>query len=153
MSQITYLSEKTAKKRVQFYNNTGASVTLQSGYALCYDHAQTDKTQAYRVVRPATLNLKYFAGVVCPEESGKVVASGAYANVDIYIPTKYGQVVEIWSSEDHSANTAVLEITDATFVLLEGATNAVARTVQLANRSGTNGTLLARLYGLSDPLA
>jgi len=152
MSQVTYLSEKTAKKRVEFYNGTGASVTLQGGYALCYDHSQTDKTQAYRVVQPATLNLKYFAGVVCAEEAGKVVADGDTIVIDIYIPTKYGQVVPVWNTEDHSANTAVLEITDGAFELLEGATNPVCRTVALTDRT-TPGTILSRLYGLSDPLA
>jgi len=153
MSQVTYLSEKTAKKKVIYYNNTGSSVTLQGGYAMCYDHAQTDKTQAYRVVQPATDNFMYFAGAVCSEYAGLVVANGGTAQIEIYIPTKYGQVVPLWSSEDHSSDTALLEITDGSFVFLEGTTNKVARTVQLANRSTTNGTLLARLYGLSDPLA
>ena len=152
MSQITYLSEKIAKKRVQFYNGTGASVTLMGGWALCYDHAQTDLTQAYRVVRPATLNLKYFAGIIVPEEAGKVVADGATIMIDIYIPTKYGQCVDVWSSENHSANTAVLEIVDASFIPVEGATNPICRTVELTDRT-TPGVILSRLYGLSDPLA
>lgn len=153
MSQVTYKSEKTAKKKVIFTNNTGASVTLRGGYALCYDHSETDITQAYDVVRPATANLKYFAGVICEEYDDRVVANGATLQLEIYIPTKYGQIVPVWSNEDHSANTAVLEITDGSFVLIEGATNPVCRTVETENRGTTNGTLLARLYGLSDPLA
>ena len=153
MSQITYTSEKVAKKKVIFTNNTGASVTLRQGYALCYDHSESDITQAYDVVQPATLNLKYFAGVVTEAYDGKVVANGYTCNIEIYVPTKYGQVVPVWITEDHSGGTALLEVTDGSFALTEGATNKVARTVQLVNRGTTNGTCLARLYGLSDPLA
>lgn len=153
MSQVTYNSEKVAKKKVRFTNDTGASVTLRVGYALCYDHAEVTIAQAYDVVRPATLNLKYFAGFLCEEYDGIVVADGAVVSVEIYIPTKYGQVVPVWSTEDHSANTALLEIVDASFIAVEGTTNKVCRTVQLAKRDVTNGVLLARVYGLSDPLA
>ena len=153
MSQVVYKSEKLAKKKVLFYNDTGASVTLYGGYAVCYKHDETDITQAYTVVRPATANFKYFAGVIAVEWAGFVVADSVTIQIEILIPTKYGQIVEIWSNEDHSVNTALLEITNDSFVLVEGTTNKVCRTVQLAKRDVTNGTLLARLYGLSDPLA
>lgn len=153
MSQVTYQNEKTAKKKVLFYNGTGAEVTLRGGYAVCYDYDATDITQAYTVEQPATANLMWFAGVVTEEYDGVVVANGASRQIEIYIPTKYGQIVPVWSTEDHSANIALMEHTDGSFALTEGTTNKVAKTVQLANRGTTNGTLLARLYGLSDPLA
>ncbi len=152
-NQITYNSEKVAKKKVVFTNDTGSAVTLRGGWALCYDYSQTDISQAYLVVRPATNNLLWFAGVITEEYDGRVVANGAISNIEIYIPTKYGQVVPIFSSEDHSSNIALMEHVDGSFILVEGSTNKVAKTVQLANRNTTNGTLLARLYGLSDPLA
>lgn len=152
MSQVTYLSEKTAKKKVLYYNDTGGSVTLQGGYAMCYDYTQVDKTQAYRVVRPATLAFKYFAGVVCPEYAGTVVADGKTVQIEIYIPTKYGQVVPVWNNENLSGAVALLEITNDSFILVEGATTKVCRTVQKVDRT-TPGIALARLYGLSDPLA
>ncbi|MCP4598513.1 hypothetical protein [Neptuniibacter sp.] len=152
-NQITYNSEKIAKKKVVLTNNTGASLTIRGGYAVCYDQSQTDISQAYSVLRPATANLGYFAGVITEEYDGKIVANGATINIEIYIPTKYGQVVPVWISEDHSANVALLEPTNGTFVLLEGSTTKVAQTVGQDNRSVTNGTTLARLYGISDPLA
>ncbi len=152
-NQITYNSEKIAKKKVVFTNDTGSSLVLRGGYALCYDHSQTTIAQAYKVLRPATANLQYFAGVVTEEYDGKVVANGATLNIEIYIPTKYGQVVPVWISEDHSANVALLDITDGTFVLLEGSTVTVAKTVGEDNRGTTNGVTLARLYGISDPVA
>jgi hypothetical protein len=152
-NQITYKSEKVAKKKVVFTNNTGASVTLRGGWAMCYDSTETDLAQAYDVIRPATANLSYFAGVVTEEYDGRTVANGATSNIEIYIPTKYGQVVPVFSSENHSANIALLEPVNGSFIMTEGTTNKVCKTVQLADRSSTNGTLLARLYGLSDPLA
>lgn len=153
MSQTVYDSEKVAKKKVKFYNGTGASVTLRGGYAVCYDYDASTIAQAYTVERPSTNALKYFAGVITEEYDGKIVANGDTLQVEIYIPTKYGQIVNVWITEDHSANTALLEPTNGSFALTEGTTNKVARTVGLDNRGTTNGVTLARLYGLSDPLA
>ena len=153
MSQVTYKSEKLAKKKVTFTNDTGAAVTLRGGWVLCYDYTQSTIAQAYLVVRPASANLAWFAGVITEEYDGRVVANGAIANIEIYIPTKYGQVVPVFSSEDHSSNIALLEPVDGSFIAVEGSTTKVCKTVQLANRGTTNGTLLSRLYGISDPLA
>lgn len=153
MSQVSYKNEKVAKKKVLFYNDTGAAVVLRGGWALCYDYSQTDLTQAYLVVRPATNNLLWYAGQITEEYDGFSVADGATRAVEIYIPTKYGQVVPVFISENHSANMALLEITDGSFILTEGTSKKVARTVQRVNRSSVNGTCLSRLYGLSDPLA
>lgn len=153
MSQVVYNSEKTEKKKVIFSNDTGASVTLRSGYAVCYDYALATIAQAYTVKKPATANLKWFAGAICEEYDGVVVTNGSTAKIEIYIPTQYGQVIPVWITEDHSANIAKLEPTNGSFALTEGTTNKVALTVQLVNRSSTNGTCLSRLYGLSDPLA
>lgn len=154
MSQISYNNEKVAKKKVLLYNNTGSELVIRGGYAVCYDHSQTDLTQAYRVVKPETNNLLWFAGVIIEECDGFKVAAGASRAVTIYIPTKYGQIVPVWINEDHSANIALLELVTDSWALTEGATAAkVARSVQLVNRSVINGTCLARLYGHSDPLA
>ena len=154
MSQISYKSEKLAKKKVNFYNDTGAAVTLRGGYALCYAYDATDISQSYMVERPATNNLLWFAGIVCEGHDGVVVAAGATRAIEIYIPTKYGQIISVWITEDHSANIAILEISDGSFALTEGATAArVAKSVQLVKRDVTNGTCLARLYGIPDPLA
>lgn len=153
MSQVTYNSEKIAKKKVVFYNDTGGSVTLRGGYALSYDYSQTDLTQAYRVVRPASANFLWFAGALTEEYDSKVVANGATLNVEIYVPTKYGQVVPVWITENHSANMALLEITDDSFAFTEGSSQKVVRTVGRDDRGTINGVTLARLYGLTDPLA
>lgn len=154
MSQISYKSEKLAKKKVLLYNDTGAAIVIRGGWAVCYAYDATDISQSYLVERPATANLLWFAGVITEEYDGFGVAAGAYRAVEIYIPTKYGQVVPVFISEDHSANIAILEISDGSFILTEGATAArVAKSVQLVNRSTTNGTCLARLYGIPDPLA
>lgn len=152
MSQVTYKSEKVAKKKVIFTNDTGASVTIQAGWAMCYNYDLATIAQAYSVERPRTNSLHYFAGVVTEEYAGSIVANGGTLQIEIYIPTKYGQIVPVWIDADHSANTALLEITNNSFVLTEGTTNKVARTVQLVDRT-TAGICLARLYGESDPLA
>ena len=154
MSQISYQSEKVAKKKVLLYNNTGADLVIRGGYAVCYDYDETDITQAYQVTQPETANLLWFAGVITEEYDGMGIANGASRAIEIYIPTKYGQVVPVWITEDHSANIAILEITDGSWALTEGATAArVAKSVQLVNRNTTNGTCLARLHGIPDPLA
>jgi len=153
MSQTTYNSEKVAKKKVRYSNDTGSPVTIRGGYAVCYDYSLATIAQAYTVKKPATDNLLWFAGIVTEEYDGKVVANGETLQIEIYIPTKYGQVVPVWITEDHSANIALLEITDGSFALTEGISRKVAKSVQLVNRNTTNGTCLAHLYGLSDPLA
>lgn len=154
MSQVSYKSEKLAKKKVLLLNNTGADIVLRAGWAVCYDYDETDITQAYQVTRPETANLLWFAGVIVEEFDGFGIANGASRAIEIYIPTKYGQVVPVFISEDHSLNIALLEISDGSFILTEGATTArVAKSVQLVNRSVVNGTCLARLYGIPDPLA
>jgi hypothetical protein len=140
-------------KRVRFYNGTGSAVTLKNGYAVCYDISETDITIATKVVQPATANLKQFAGIIVNLHQPQSVADTKYVTIDIAIPAPHGPVVPVWISEDHSANSALLEVTDGTFVLLEGATTKVALSVQLVNRSVTNGTCLAKLHGVSDPLA
>lgn len=153
MSQISYNSEKLAKKKVLLYNDTSADIVLRGGWAVCYAYDATDISQSYLVERPATNNLLWFAGVITEEFDGFSVADGATRSIEIYVPTTYGQVVPVFISENHSANMALLEHADGSFILVEGTTNKVARSVQLVNRSSVNGTCLARLYGLSDPLA
>jgi len=151
VSQVSYASEKVAKKKVLLYNGTGADIVLRQGWAVCYDHSQTDITQAYRVVRPATLNLSYFAGVITEEYDGFGIASGASRAIEIYVPTKYGQVVTAWVSGDMTA-VQLLEVIDGSFPLVIGATTKVCKTVQSVDRT-TPGPALVRLYGISDPLA
>lgn len=153
MSQISYKSEKLAKKKVLLYNDTGNELTIRGGYAVCYDYSQTDLTQSYRVVKPETNNLLWYAGHITEEYDGFVVVAGASRAVEIYIPTKYGQVVPVWIDADHSANIALLEVVTGSWALVEGTTTKVAKSVQLVDRNTINGTCLARLYGLSDPLA
>lgn len=149
MSQVTYNSEKLEKKKVIFSNGTGAEVTLRGGYALCYDHSLYTIAQSYTVVRPATNNLRYLAGAVTEQYDGTVVANGGTAKIEIYVPTKWGQIVPLWITEDHSANEANLQISDSSFAFTEGSTTPCARTVQQVNRSSTNGTCLSRLFGVS----
>ena len=151
MSQISYQSEKVAKKKVLLYNDTGADVVIRGGYAVCYEYSDTDITQAYKVIRPETSSLKYFAGVITEEYDGMSIADGASKAIEIYIPTKYGQVVPVWVTGDVSA-VQLLEITTGSWALAIGGTTKVCRTVQSVNRT-TPGIALARLYGISDPLA
>jgi len=149
MSITTYKTEKNSKKKVIFSNDTGASVTLRGGYAVCYEHDVYTVAHAYTVIRPATSNLRYFAGSICEQEDGKIVADGKTVQIEIYVPNQWGQVVPVWIAADHSGSSVNLEITAASFVFVEGSTTKVARTVQRVNRNTTNGTCLARLYGVS----
>ena len=151
MSQISYKSEKVAKKKVLLYNNTGVVLVLRGGYAVCYDYSDTDLTQAYKVIQPETNSFNYFAGVITEEYDGMSIAIGASRAIEIYVPTKYGQVVPAWVTGDVSA-VQLLEIITGSWALAIGATTKVCRTVQSVDRT-TPGIALVRLYGLSDPLA
>lgn len=69
---VQYKSEKLNKK-VVYYTGTE---TVSTGYAFCYDRdygtaASADVARAYKVEKPATANLKFFAGVLAEESSGK----------------------------------------------------------------------------------
>jgi len=155
MSQVTYNkeSEKIEKKKVEFYNGTGAEVTLRTGYAFCYDHdygtaSDAEVGRAWRVEQPATANLAYFAGVLAPGYDGETVADGSTKVVEIHVPNTRGQVIKVWTDQNCTINSTVLAPSDGSFAL--GAASDgydVAKVTQTVNRSGTNGTVLARLFG------
>ncbi len=156
MSQVTYKnrSEKTEKKKVEFYNGTGSSVTLHQGYAFCYDQDYGTASDAslyriWRVERPATANLLYFAGVLTEGYDGEIVANGETKVVEIYVPNRRGQGVLVWTEESCTINATYLAPQNGVFALGAASDSyTVALAAQTVDRSVTNGTVLARLFGV-----
>jgi len=149
MSQVTYKSEKVSKKRVYY---TGGDQLLE-GYCLCYDRdngtaSDSDISRAYRVEKPATANLKYFAGVVSEEDSGRTGPCW----ITIVEPEPCpGRLVNVYTDQDCTLGTTKLAVKDASYAAgAVGASNVtVATAMQTVDRSSTNGIVLAQMEGAS----
>ncbi|HUU59217.1 MAG TPA: hypothetical protein VMZ50_06720 [Phycisphaerae bacterium] len=149
MSQVTYKSEKVSKKRVYY---TGGD-TLQEGYCLSYDRdygtaSASEIARAYRVEKPAAANLKYFAGVVAEEDSGKT--GPCWVSVIEPQPNP-GRLVKVYTDQDCTLGTTKLAVQNASYAAgAAGSSNVtVATAMQTVDRSETNGTVLAQLEGAS----
>ena len=149
MSQVTYKSEKVSKKRVYY---TGSDQLLE-GYCLCYDRdygtaADSDIARAYRVEKPTTANLKYFAGVVSEEDSGK---TGPCWITIIEPQPCPGRLVKVYTDQDCTLGSTKLAVKDASYAAgAAGASNVtLATAMQTVDRSGTAGTVLGQLEGAS----
>lgn len=147
MSQVTYKSEKVSKKRVYY---TGSDQLLE-GYALCYDRdygtaSESDIARAYRAEKPATANLKYFAGVVSEEDSGR---TGPCWVTIVEPEANPGRLVKVYTDQDCTLGTTQLAVKDADYALgaAGASTVTVATAMQTVDRSSTDGLCLAQLEG------
>ncbi len=149
MSQVTYESETISKKRVYY---TGSD-TLAEGYLLCYDRdygtaSDADIARAYRVEKPATANLKYFAGVVDAECAGRTGPGW----ISIIEPRPNpGCLVNVHTDQNCTLGTTKLAAKNASYAAGAAAATTVmiATAIQTVDRSSTNGVVLAQLEGAS----
>lgn len=155
MSQIVYENEKIQRKKV-FYTGTD---TLRRGYSLCYDAdfagsgttpgktgdaTVFNQLRAWRVEKPAVGNLQHYAGVVAEGFDG---VTGP-ASIEIVVPTRRGQKVDIWTEEDCTIDSTMLGLKAGSYAAgsaSEG--HAIAKALQTVDRSTTDGVVQAVLYG------
>jgi len=149
-SQVTYKNEKLATKMVRY---TGTD-TLGEGYALCYDRdtgtaGASDEARAYQAEKPATANLKFFAGVVHPTSAGKTGPCW----VKIIIPESRGVVCNVHADQDCTQLTTKLAVKDNSYALgaAGSGTVNVATAVQTVDRSSSAGSVQAILEGVGGP--
>jgi len=151
--------ETPPKKAVDFYNGTGAEVLLRGGYAVCYDQdygtaSAVDYTRAHRVLKPATANLKHFAGVLAPEMDGLVVPNGKSQKVEILEASAPGALCEVWTDQSVTLDTTRLYVENGSFALTNkpdspnNESKCVAVAMQTVDRSSNNGVCQAKLVGL-----
>jgi hypothetical protein len=142
-------SEKVAKKRVKF---TGDDA-LKIGYAVCYNRDSTtgnsagaeDLYRAWEVEKPATANLKDFAGLVANDYSA--VTGGQM--IEIIEPRRAGTVCRGYAGVACTLGTTKLAIQNATYTLeAAGSSNVtVALANQTVDRSSTEGICQVILTG------
>ena len=146
-NELTYpgKSDKMPTKRVKY---TGTD-QLKEGYLLCYNRdygtAATAELNRANVEKPSTDNLHWFAGVIAP---GVGVTTSGEAVVEIYEPGTLG-LCNIWTEETCVVGVTMLALKPSSYAAgaaFEGAVIGIAR--QTADRSSTNGTVMAELWGL-----
>lgn len=130
---------------------------LGEGYALCYNFnygtaASYDADRAARVEQPATANLEFFAGVVHEDSAG--VTGPAWVTI-----ITDSECAKVYTDQDCSGSWGILlwpqngayglgaessdESAGATTDLIVN--RGVAQTMQQVDRSGTDGTVQARV--------
>lgn len=137
MTQAYQPSEKPSVKRVLLVNTVD---TMHEGYPVCYNRdtttgdsaAAVDMNRAYQVEKPATANLKDFAGVIAKRSDG-VVGKSAGIEVSIVEPTAAGRVCNVWADESCTILTTKLALTGSTWAF--GAEAAAATTWATANQT------------------
>ena len=138
--------ERISTKRMYYIG----SDVLREGYLLCYqqhpDQETQDLARGYDVEKPAQDNLKYFAGVVGPEDAGK--AGPCWISLIEPQPNP-GRLVMLHTDQNCILGTTRLAASAGSYAAgAVGASSvAVATAMQTANRSGTAGTVLAQLEG------
>lgn len=144
--QTVYASDKQKTKRV-WYSGTDQ---LKEGYALCYDQnygtaTVADEKRGYVVEKPATANLKYFAGLVSAADDGKT----GPCEITINEPDSVGRLVNAYTSVNCTINVSLLAITNASYILVapSSANVTVGIAMQTVDRSSTNGTVMCKLEG------
>lgn len=152
---ISYNSEpKLTKKRVLF-TPTVTTDTLRAGYVVCYDHDRNTDMSGTSVAagtlnparflcveKPKTANLRFVAGIVCPESEGAV--NGDW--IDIY--ELNGADIQVWTDQDCTNGTTTLAATDGSYICTAtGAANvALGLAKDTINRSVDNGFCLMKSY-------
>ena len=147
-SQVQYKSEKISKKKVYFEGTD----TLQEGYALCYNRdsgtaATATIARAYLVEKPATANLKYFAGVVSSESAGVTGPQWVTIIESRGAPT----VTNVFTDQSCTLGTTKLAVKNGDYALgaAGSATVNVALALQTVDRSGTDGLVQAQIEDVS----
>ena len=146
-------SEKVAMKRVKFTGNS----TLKAGYAVCYNRDSTtgdsagaaDMNRAWEVEKPATANLKDFAGLVAHDYPAVTESGVSGQMIEIIEPRKVGTVCNGWTGISCTLGTTMLAVKNGTYTLeAAGASEVtVAKANQTVNRATTEGNCQVILYG------
>jgi len=149
MSVIRYNNEKLTEKRVRF--TAAATEILKAGYPFCYNWDKgtataEDGERAMFVEKPAAANLVHFAGWLKEEHAGKKVISGETYMLTLVVPQSRGQKIPVFTDLSTTQGTTELHITSGSW-LHSDAGKVVGLAVQTVDRSTTNGTVQALVYG------
>lgn len=151
MDQIVYEgTEKVTTKRVK-YEGTD---TLNAGDCLCYNRdygtaSAADADRVWRVEKPASGNLAWFAGVVTEKSAGRT----GPCTVEIYVPTARAQAVPVRNDQNSTINSTLLTVVPGQYQAGgAGEGRVIAQAIQTVDRSSTTGTTLAVFRGLPDAL-
>lgn len=154
--QVTYKTEKTPTKRVYLNESSG---TVKPGYAVCYDRANVDATNAAGttltasyssyarhnyVKKPASGNLHNFAGVIGPGKSSYTCPCW----VDIIEPRNMGVVVDAYSDYNATAITSFATVqADSYYIGGLGEGFVIGQYLQTRDGATTNGPTQIEMWG------
>jgi hypothetical protein len=119
--------------KIVFYKNGAVNAPILPGYALCYDIAEDLVPQAGEygelqrgsvVVRPATANLEFFAGIVTKVLQRVGTGTDYSGFVEIAVP-RFGTLVKAFcKSNATSAATVLLPVNDLFSLATDGVATA-----------------------------
>jgi len=152
---ISYNSEPRLQKKRVLLTPTVAADELKAGHVVCYDHDRStdmsgttvsagtlNPARFLCVEKPKTANLRFVAGIVCPESEGAV--NGDWIN----IYELNGADIQVWTDQDCTNGTTTLAVTDDSYIVTAaGAANvALGLAKDTIARAGTNGFCLMKSY-------
>jgi len=155
MTQVVYDNEKITKKACIFVNATGSSVDINDGWNVCYDAdygtaTAEDGLRAMRVELPTAANRKNYAGVIATGGRAITVPNGKTQKVDVIVPSKRGQKINIFTDQNCTQDTTLLSLKASHIAGGDTQGPVIARALQTVDRSGTNGLVQAEFFGIGE---
>ena len=145
--------DKSKLKKVFFTGTT----QVKEGQAFCYNWDSTtggsagefDGYRHWQVEKPATANLKYFAGVAAADYA----ANAAGRVIEIHEPDSSRRGINVWTDISTTAGTTKLALVGGThaFQAVGNTRMTVANAIQTEDRSSTAGVVQAFLGGTPGP--
>lgn len=127
MTNVTYNSEDLTHRKVYYAGED----TLKAGYCLCYDRsfgqaAEATPARAYRVVKPAEDNIRYFAGVVADDQDGRTGPCW----VTVVEPAMPGRLARVFTNQNCTLGVTRLGLVAGSYAA--GAAGASSPAIALA---------------------
>ncbi|NLW87295.1 MAG: hypothetical protein GXY38_10525 [Planctomycetes bacterium] len=145
MTNVTYNSEDLTHRKVYYAGED----TLKAGYCLCYDRSfgqanEAAPARAYRVVKPAEGNIRYFAGVVADDQDGRTGPCW----VTVVEPALPGRLVKVFTNQNCTLGVTRLGLVAGSYAA--GAAGASSPAIALAMQTldcSAGAAVMAQLEG------
>ena len=141
---VVYNADEMEPTKIVYYSGEDE---LKAGYCLCYKHDATvyatDRKLArgVQVVKPATNNLKLFAGVVHTESDG--VTGPGYIKI---VEPRRGTMVNALCKSNSTVNTTELKLANGEYHMVAGTEHRGAENVAVAGETKNTSTTEANAF-------
>lgn len=163
MTNVVYDRQNPVETRKVFFKDAASVGKLKRGYVVCWDPdapvtptagSFPDTTLGQTVIRPATANLLFVAGIVMDDYEYRTDQGNTPAGsheIQIWIPQR-GDIVEIMVEDDITAKTESIKAQNGKFTCVGSGSTLPAKTaadIAIALGAATAGSeTLIRAYWL-----